>query len=577
MLSVAMNCWIGRFSTAVAVWAATLSMVAAEPVRLAELQRGESSRSGVVLSGETSSQIAGDTLAAIGDFNGDGVEDLATCGFRARAAKRDQAGRCYIVTGGDYALNYDMSQLAMDGRGFSVIGAEEDDQLGRAVTGIGDINGDGFDDVALGAYFAADGDVQFVGKTYVLYGRPAPYTNIDLINFEPNPGALGFVLVGANSRDVSSFALAGGEDLNGDGVSDFAIGAYLADPGERNAAGTVYLIYGRRDGDVPFPARVNLADLADASPVDATVIEGHVPGLALGDSLAMVGDVTGDGVADLAIGASRANSGFVFLLAGRAAGGRQFPSLITTAELDDWFPVVITGAEPGDRFGNAISSAGDFNGDGVGDLAVGAPNARAPSGEEAGKAYVILNTATRPGLAAITEGGPEGRLTLLGSEERNLTGFSAAGDGDTNGDGVPEVIFGAYQADAESRDAGESYLVSAGSDGSVAGNIVANTNPDRVTSYFGAGLVNDSGHSVALLDFNGDSVDDVAIGAPGASFNGSASGAVFVVFGEGSGAPPQVPGRAVSVNKLALLALALGVIIIAFLAMRRNASKAGAD
>ena len=248
---------------------------------------------------------------------------------------------------------------ALDGaNGFRVDGVNPD-YIGSSVAGAGDVNGDGFDDLIVGAP-TANGTY---GASYVVFGTAAGFgPSLDLASLD---GTNGFRLDGV-SPDYFGTSVSGAGDVNGDGIDDLIIGAR----NERDDVGAGYVVFGSSAG---FGAGLDLAALDGTNGF-------RVDGIVSGDygvAVAGAGDINGDGVGDLIMGIYADNS-----LTGRVESYVVFGSKMGFEAVVD---LAAIDAESGFRIeGNAsrlsyfhrvaVAGAGDVNGDGVDDLAVGAPN-----------------------------------------------------------------------------------------------------------------------------------------------------------------------------------------------------------
>ena len=199
----------------------------------------------------TRSDSSGGSVSSAGDVNGDGYDDLIIGAYRADPNGDSQAGETYVVYGGASAPGtggvLDLSDL--DGtNGFILNGIDAIDESGVSVSSAGDVNGDGYDDLIIGAHRAdPDGDNQ-AGETYLVYGgASAPGTNgvLDLSDLD---GTNGFILNGIDADDRSGRSVSSAGDVNGDGYDDLIIGAYRADPNRNSIAGETYVIYGGATG-----------------------------------------------------------------------------------------------------------------------------------------------------------------------------------------------------------------------------------------------------------------------------------------------------------------------------------------
>jgi hypothetical protein len=387
---------------------------------------------GFVLTGVDAFDQLCHSVSAAGDVNGDGIGDLLIGAFGADPTA-DYAGESYVVYGrnaaqaGAFPAIFSIRTLLPVGggdgsAGFAIVGVDLFDQSGISVSGAGYVNGDGVDDVLIGARLASPGGRAYAGESFVVFGRntaeTAPFPPVfplaSLLPTGGGDGSTGFVITGIAAYDFSGAAVKAAGDVNGDGVADIIIGAYRHGPGDHYGAGASYVVFGRdtlRMGD--FPAVVPLANLLPAGGGDGTrgfVIDGIDPLDSSGFAVSGAGYVNGDGVDDLAIGAPLAdggdkqNAGEGYVVFGRdpIRDGR-FPPLLPLATLmpaaggDGSHGFVLVGARAFDYAGYAVSSAGDMNGDGVGDLFISAKAADPSVRDYAGESYVVYGRTTVKG------------------------------------------------------------------------------------------------------------------------------------------------------------------------------------
>lgn len=477
-------------------------------------------RRGLVIDGAVAGERAGWTLAGGGDFNGDGLADIALGAPFADSAEAAGGGRVYVVFGRTSGAVV-LSKIAAGEGGFVLDGLAVNDRLGRALVMPGDLNGDGLADLVVGAPFADPDGRDNAGATYVVFGRSggaAPKLSAVAA------GQGGFAIAGAAAGDYSGFSLAGG-DFNGDGWRDVLLGAY----GRNSNSGGAYVVFGR--------TAAGAVDLA--APFGGFSINGARGGDYAGESVASLGDVNGDGFAELAIGAAWSDPP-----AGRDAGrayvvfGRTADTAIDLAEAAS---ATLAGTRDGEGIGGLVLGVGDLNGDGRGDLALG-------SGVEgsAGKLYVLFGSAAlaggeAPDLTAVAAG--QGGFVVDGSGVFDDGGLTAAPVGDLNRDGLADLLIGSPSADpAAGSNAGRAFVVFGKTGGEVVAlSALADGSGSGGFAIDGEQAGTWAGRTVqAAGDFNGDGFQDLLIGAPyGDSATDPASadnaGRVYLVFGRAGG------------------------------------------
>ena len=196
---------------------------------------------GFILTGIDSGDFAGSSVSNAGDVNGDGFDDLIIGAFRADQPGGTEHGETYVVFGrsGGFASSIALSTL--DGTtGFVLTGIDGGDQSGRSVSSAGDVNGDGFDDLIIGAAAADQTGGNNQGESYVLFGRSGGFASS--IALSTLDGTTGFVLTGIDGSDQSGFSVSGAGDVNGDGFDDLIIGAIGAVAPRR---GESYVVFGK--------------------------------------------------------------------------------------------------------------------------------------------------------------------------------------------------------------------------------------------------------------------------------------------------------------------------------------------
>jgi len=376
----------------------------------------------------------GFAVGAAGDLNGDGLADVVV-GAPTATLGPPSAGIAYGVLGQeDGLLAPDLTRL--DGTdGFAVAGTATDGRLGFAVSGVGDLNHDGLDDVAIGVPFATVGRTANAGAVYILYGNTGGFAPV--IAEDSLQGSQGAVLTGVDLNSYAGIALSAAGDINGDGIDDVIIGASDADPNQRVDAGETYVVFGQAGG-LPNPL-----DLGSLDGTNGFVITGEGAEDFSGRAVSAAGDVNGDGLDDIIVGAllndtSALDAGTAYVVFGRSDPFPATLDLATLAPTEGW---IITGAAADDRAGGAVGGGSDINGDGYDDVVVGAFKADAGA-PDAGAVYVIYGGPEVGGTLALADLDSTTGLVLTGSETTQGAGIAVALPGDVNGDGFGDVLVG---------------------------------------------------------------------------------------------------------------------------------------
>ena len=415
---------------------------------------------------------AGRSVAFVGDVDADGLDDLAVGGTGHDGGGSD-AGVVWLLGGGqsgEVALGAAMARL---------MGETGADHVGWAIAAAGDLDSDGHADLVLGADTESTGGVD-AGAVYIVSGPL--FGDVDL-------HAQRTFLVAENPGDRAGYAVDGGEDADGDGVPDVVVGAPYEDSGG-SRAGAVYVVSGGLTGSDDLSAADGMrygeaasdragtaasfwgdadgdgiADLLVGAWSESTggsragaayLVLGPVSGVAslssadekwLGESagdraglaVAAGGDVDGDGLDDALVGAPYGSRAYV--LGAGSLGGTTLASAVATLEQET----------TNTRLGGALAGRGDVDGDGYGDVAVGAWG-EATNGSDAGAVYVLRG----PLSGAVSMASAEGKL--LGESTRDLLGTSVSIAGDADADGLSDILVGSPGDATVGTSAGAAWL-----------------------------------------------------------------------------------------------------------------------
>ncbi|NSY41547.1 integrin alpha [Leisingera sp. ANG59] len=477
---------------------------------------------GVVVAGQDAGDSGvGQAVNFSGDVNGDGIGDFLIGAPGGDPFGASNSGEVYVIFGNN-ELGTVIDPGTLDGtNGFIVNGIVGGGNAGFFVSGAGDVNGDGIDDIMIGA--------ELGGASYVIFGKDTAATGGFNASFDLSilDGNNGFTMTGGSRPTRVSNA----GDVNGDGIGDMLVGDWTASRG--------YVVFGRdTDTEGDFATSIDLHSLDGT---DGFIFQGTG---ASGAVVEGAGDINGDGIDDILVNAPLAttsggsNSGEIFVVYGKdTAIEGDFAANLNYTNLNGSNGFAIPGLASGDRLALA-GSAGDVNGDGIDDLVLGAFQSDV-NGTDSGQVYIVFgqDTATSGDFPAnfdlSTLDGTNG-FTMDGIDANDWAGLRVSAAGDQNGDGIDDFVFAATQAESS---AGEVYIVfgrDTAADGDFAANFDLST-LDGTNGFILHGIdsVDLAGRALdATGDVNGDGINDFLIHAPNADPNGATNaGETYVVFG----------------------------------------------
>lgn len=420
-------------------------------------------------SGQANSNY-GYSVSSAGDVNSDGYSDIVI-----GAPHFNGKGAVFVYNGDSGGP----STIANN----SILFSQNGTQFGYSVSSAGDVNGDNYGDIVVGAPFYTNGETN-EGATFVYYGSSSGPSSTSDWSFETD-----------KLNAFGGYKVASAGDVNRDGYSDLLIGVFNYENGE-SGEGAAFAFHGSQTGLSLTPDWS-----AEGNQIDAN----------FGISIALAGDVNGDGFSDAVIGSSyydndQVNEGTVFVYHGSSSGLSLTPNWMTEGNQDNAL------------FGNSVSSVGDINGDGFSDVLIGAKEYDNGENDE-GRIFLYLGSPT--GLPIITNWTDE--RDQIDSE----FGTNISSAGDVNGDGYSDFIVSSPIWSTIQDNAGKVFIYHGSADGIPA--LKIKFNGSQINEQFGFSIA-------SAGDVNGDGYSDIIIGSPFFSNGESEEGKAFIYYGnEGAG------------------------------------------
>lgn len=473
--------------------------------------------------GENRTDWLGFAVSDAGDINDDGIDDFAVSALNHDGGGED-AGAVYVIFGTAQGFNPTIDLSTLDGsNGFMIMGEATEDQFGYSISNVGDINGDGINELAMMANEAETPGLVDNGITYIMFGRQTYPAVVSLSTFDGSHG--GFTIHGKFAGDRASDVSAAG-NFNGDNFNDLIVGTQAHDPGVTNA-GAAYVIFGTDQG---FPA---ILDLGDIDGSNGVAFWGENGGDIAGYKVSGAGDIGGDGSGDVMIAAIKessdaSNAGAVYVVYGKR---QSWPASISLDQLDGANGFKLTGEEEFNYLGLSLSGNADFNADGKDDMLMGAHFTNTDTTVYF-KTYVLFGSDNpMPAIQSI-DTAADLVIKTTPTSSHNDSFFDTAFVGDLNADSITDLAMNDPRNSEVGNDSGAVYVVYGAPDFTVSELLTDQLSVHQGFKILGGNWNDLLGNAISTAgDINHDGVNDLLLGAHMTDNTDTNAGSAYVIYG----------------------------------------------